>query len=269
MSEIGEDGVTSVTRHWLFGRLYLPGGASLALPAALPRLVRRVHLADPGGCCFFDRVRTPAGPALEVWAHSTPPVLDDVEALLRTDPAWPLGSSTVRDVTRPVHHRHDTGRDVTDELAAASSRLALDLTDGDGLDPARHVDVTTTHLRGLTDLIPVADRRSFLFVCWQQWSSELQAGQRIELSVAAERSVPAPADGPVSAADAAAGPAWQAYLDRTAGIVRGQRDAAGPPPAYLVFSQAEATHDRLGIPVDLAALVALRLRQQLREPVDA
>ncbi|MEU6382670.1 hypothetical protein ABZ847_03800 [Streptomyces bauhiniae] len=243
-----------MARQWLFVRLYGTAGVPTTVPPALPRLARYVESADPGACFFFSRVDEPAGPSVELWIDSVADVHSIALDRLRSEaPAWSL--AVERDLPRPAHP-DGTGRDVLDELAAVSTAFALAQSPDGRPDPEEAFRLGVSHLRGLIALLPEATRTGFLFQCWQSWSAGLSARQREDLAVEANVRADTVADTPSQAR--------RAYLDGTRRAVRREpRD--GLPEPYLLFHQAGATHDRLGVPLDRGAAAALTVRDELAE----
>ncbi|PJE98189.1 hypothetical protein CUT44_08555 [Streptomyces carminius] len=223
----------------------------------LPRLARYVRSADSAACCFFSREDDATGPSVELWLDSTPEVRRAAADLLRSEPESPWRPVVEQDVPRPVHHPHESGRDVRDELAAVSTEFALSVPPGGEPGPKKAFDLGTSHLRGIVELLPEAARPGFLFQCWQSWSAGLSPWEREKLA--------AETDMRRAAVPHAPSKARLRYLDRTRRAIRHQRPGNGLPEPYLIFHQAGATHGRLGVPPAQGAAAALALRSELAE----
>jgi hypothetical protein len=234
----------------LFARLHPDLTASRAVLPTLSRLFRQVRSADPGSTAFFDRPPAADVSPVEIWVHSTPAVCHAAGVSLRAETEQGTGTLAVQyAVARPVLSPSAYARDVTDELAAASSEFALNLPPGG---PGGELDVAVPHLRGLTELMPTVVRSPFLFACWQHWSSTLTPRHRAELAAAAH--LPAPLGlRPLS---------WSGYFDRVGRIIRRQQSASAPSSGHLVLHHAAATHDRAGMSAAGGALSALTLRAE-------
>lgn len=244
-----------MARRWLFVRIHdsaRTGPASANVPAVLPAVAGLVRAADPDACLFFDRVDDPIGSAVEVWLDARPEVCDDAAALLG-EPGEGWRASAAELVTRAVRHPYECGRDVTDELAAVSSEFALACGPGAGRDFDAAFGLAVAHLRGLAGLA-VGDGRALAFQWWLHWADELSARRRVDLPVeAAMRADDVPPE-PV--------PHLRWYIARTAMLVHARLAGEGLPPNYLLFAQATATHQRLGLPADAGAAAAHTVREE-------
>jgi hypothetical protein len=253
-----------MTRHWLFCRLSGPGwtdpGEDLPrpVPDVVPRLVRRVRLADPGCCWFFQRLGPPTGPAIGLWFDSTPEVLHQVEERLRREAARRGGNLAVEDDRRrPASPPHAGGRDATDELSAVSSDFTLKMLAVGAPGPDEQFALAVVHMRNVVELVPDVDRLSFLFLCWQHWAVGMTPVERVESGVYADlRAGMIPPSGRgTGTADS-----WQGYLRETRRITMDQHPCEAIPANYLLFDQAHGTHGRLGIPAFMAAQAAQVVR---------
>jgi hypothetical protein len=243
-----------MAHQWLTARLYGTADALPAVPPVLPRLARYVRSADPGTCLFFVRGDEPAGPAVEVWLAAGPGTRRVVADLVRPEPGSPWRAAVEQDLTRPVRHPHESGRDVTDELAAVSSAFALAVLPHGGPGPDEAFELGVRHLRGIAGLLPEAARPGFLFQCWQSWSATLSPRRRAELAAEAQvRTSTVPPSGTGA----------RGYLEQTRRVIRHQRPGTGLPEPYLIFHQAGATHARLGVPPGWGAAAALTVRNEL------
>ncbi|GGU48674.1 hypothetical protein GCM10010259_44740 [Streptomyces daghestanicus] len=243
-----------MARQWLFVRLYGAAGAATSLPPVLPRLARYLRSAAPGACFFFSRADGPAGPAVDAWVDCDPRARPEVVELLRarTGPPWRL--AVRQDVRRTADQALESGRDVTDELAAVSTAFALAVLPEGAPDPEEAFRLGVTHLRDLVGLLPEDAGPGFLFQCWQLWSAALPPRRREELAVEADvraATVPHPRS-----------EARHAYLEGTRQVLR-RGPAGGLPEPYLLLHHAGATHDRLGIPPAWGAAAALTVRNEL------
>jgi hypothetical protein len=242
-----------MARRWLFVRIHdsaRTSSASANVPAVLPAVARLVRAADPDACLFFDRVDDPIGNAVEVWLDARSEVRRDAAALLR-EPGDGWRASTPKLVTRAVRHPHESGRDVTDELAAVSSEFALACGPGGDFDVA--FGLAVAHLRGLAGLA-VGDGRALAFQWWLHFADGLSPRRRVDLPVeAAMRADDAPAE---------PSPPLRWYVARTAMLVHARPAGDGLPPNYLLFAQATATHHRLALPADAGAAAAHTVREE-------
>lgn len=244
-----------MAQDWLLLRLYGAPGTPPVLPAVMPRLAQRLRSADPDAFFFFVRAGGPGGPSIELWLDTEPEVYREVTERLHAELSGGWRLSAERDITRPVRHPHESERDVQDELAAVSSEFALTQLMHGEPEPDEAFRLGVAHLRGVTTLLPESDRRDFLFLCWQHWSAGLTPSSRVELSAAAGlRAATVPQEQSV---------AQQLYLYGTRQAIDRQRPGTVLPERYLIFSQAGATHDRLGIPPTWSAAAALTVRNEL------
>jgi hypothetical protein len=237
-------------RRWLYCRIHQLTGASAAVPEFVGTAIAQVRTIDADSCSFFSR----APDAIELWLHTTPAAAGQVTELLRARAAeagLPLTVESSRQ--RPVPHPHQTGRDVLDELAAVSTELALTFAPVIAAD--RRLEVAVTHLRVAAEWIEPVHRQSFLFLCWQNWAATLSPRHRGMLIETTDVTAPA------CLADRA-DRAWRRYAERTEQVVQGQRPGWELPLAYLMFGHVKHTHDRLGIPPEVAALAALGVRRE-------
>lgn len=237
---------------WLFARLHGEPGSAPALPAVVPRLVKHLRRADRQACLFFRRGDD--GHAFELWLNSSRGVRGEAGKLLReqTRAGWRLWIDD--GVTRPARHRHESGRDVTDELAAVSSDFALAVLPTGAASPDTAFTQAVVHLRGIAAELHDNARLAFLFRCWRQWCAGLSAKERVELAAASGMWAATVSDEPSAA--------LRTYLRATRDVISHQR-AGGLPARYLWFAQAHATQDRLAIPAALSAAAALTVRSEL------
>ncbi|MEU3349643.1 hypothetical protein ABZ723_32550 [Streptomyces sp. NPDC006700] len=226
------------------------------LPSVLPRLARYVRSADPGACFFFSRADEPAGPSIALWIDSVPGVRRAALDLLRSETEAPWRLAVEQGAHHKARHPEGTGRDVKDELAAVSTAFALSVLPSGRPDPDEAFRLGVSHLRGIVRLLPEAARTGFLFQSWQSWSASLPPRRREELAVEADVRTATVPD--------TSSPSRQAYLDGTRQAVR-RGPGSGLPEPYLLFHQAGATHNRLGIPPAWGAAAALTVRNELAE----
>jgi hypothetical protein len=239
---------------WLFARLHGAADPAPVLPAAMLRLARYLRWADQQACLFFNRTKDSQGIAFDLWLSSSRRVRQEAEAQLRagTRARWQLWTDD--GVTRPIRHRHQSGRDVTDELAAVSSQLALTMPSAGAMSPDFAFSHAVIHLRAIAAEVPDNGRSAFLFRCWQQWCPGLCARDRVGLAADSALRAGAIPDEPSAA--------QRTYVRGTREVIGRQR-ADGLPARYLWFAQAAATHDRLAIPVAAGAAAALTVRREL------
>jgi hypothetical protein len=229
------------------------GHTELALTTVVAPIVRRLRAADPDSVWFFQRLDGLNGDQLGLWCHTTAKARRTVETAARAHTVrrdWPL----TMDPDDSFAGRHADIRAVPAAagLACAGSELALRLRGAGDLSSA------VRHLRHVVALVPDADRRSFLFLCWQEWTQAMTSPQRLTLTAAA-----ATMTGPVEAA--AADEPWHRYRDALQ-VAVSAHDSAAAPMNFLLFQHALLTHNRLGVPSDAAALAALLVRADQGEP---
>ncbi|MET9678278.1 hypothetical protein ABZY68_35090 [Streptomyces sp. NPDC006482] len=149
----------------------------------------------------------------------------------------------------------------SDDVALASSELALAVAAEPALAPDAQLALAVWHLRHVVALIPEGSRRGFLFQCWQHWTESLTPDRRTALYDRTQAAGSALDDGPP-----AMGPAveqrWDAYL-RTLRRSVGAWTEQGAPVNYLLFDHAHLTHRRLRIPAVTEALAARTVRAAL------
>ncbi|MET9972135.1 lantibiotic dehydratase C-terminal domain-containing protein [Streptomyces sp. NPDC006356] len=225
----------------------------------LPGLIR--SLRAPDDIWFFDPITDPHHPGLGLWFHAVPERLGRIRAALRADGTVRVAEE--RTAERLPRHPGARGIDLTDELAAASSELAVGLTAAGTLRPEDGLAWAVRHLQHLVGLVPQRERRAFLFLCWQHWTMALEPAHRIDLGVRAEmeaesvtRETADPTTGP------ATGP-WGRYTESTRAIATAPGFSADAPANFLLFEHAHRTHGRLGLPLAVEALAARIVRAEL------
>jgi hypothetical protein len=258
-----------MTREWFSSRLPRPAWSeqqeypAQAILDVVPALVRHLRTADPEGRWHFWRHPEPPGEVLDVWFHTTPAVGDELAYRLHVqvtrhgwsaDPVWNRASA-------PASGAHRTTGLLAD-LSVLSCDFALDLLGDGDLDSAAQLDAATRHLRFLSGLMPPADRPAFLFLCWQHWSRELTADQRVERGRQADQLA-------MELLHRAAGTApwqqrWDRYFDEFCAVLQGDSGDPDQPVKYVLFDHAHLTHNRLGIAADTEALAARAVRTALR-----
>ena len=248
---------SAMARQWLSVSLYGGVDAPGDLPPVVSRVARHVRVSDPDACFFFSRDDHPAGRSVDLWVDAGAGIRREVTDLLRAGaPGSGWQVSAERLVDRPVHHPHESERDVTDELAAVASEFALSVRPDGAPGPREAYDLAVAHLRALAELVEPSGRAGLLFQCWERWSAGLSAGRRVELAAGADPAEPEPPAPRLTAA-------LERYVHRTRQTIRRQRPGCGLPERYLVFAQSAAVHDRLGIPVSQSAAAALTVRARL------
>jgi hypothetical protein len=114
--------------------------------------------------------------------------------------------------------------------------------------------LAVAHVSRLAELVPAAERRSFLFACWQEWSAAMTPSQRVALGRAALRGLPdvGKTEEPL-----------RRHHHTLHEVIATHRDPSPVPRNYLLFQHARLTHNRLGVPPAEAALAALVARGAL------
>ncbi|MDJ0346729.1 hypothetical protein QMK19_37505 [Streptomyces sp. H10-C2] len=241
------------------------GGVTPGVPSTLPELVRGFRRADADSRWFFHRIDQPAAPGLALWFGGGTRVLREIEERIQGECAAPGRPIEFEHFPQMVtQHPHACDIEFTDDLATASSDLALELMQGSGYTPDEQLALAILHLRHLVALVPERERRAFLFQCWQNWTEGLTPDQRTELSGQAELeesaallAVLAP---PMRNAVA---DRWYRYLVTLHRVTTGQWANEGAPVNYHLFDHAHLTHGRLGIPAVTEALAARLVRASL------
>ena len=262
-----------MTRKWLSCRLSGPewadpgSGQGPGLPALVSDLVSDLRQADAGGSWLFRRLRTGGDPELGIWFHATPGTLRELAECARAESA-PRAARLTAEVS---DEHHAAGRDsfrteAADALSIASSEFALDIIREGGFTPERQLSLAVLHLRRLVGLVPAGDRLAFLFLCWQHWTADLSAEERIGLGI----QVSLGADAALEAAgefrmSEAADRSWQTYHRAVHALAAEQAEDDSAPINYLLFEHAHLTHSRLGIPAAVEALAARLVRAELAE----
>jgi hypothetical protein len=211
---------------------------------AVPRLRTELRAADNGGLWLFDRPRSAGETELLVRFWSSPPILERLrdqfaEAVAHADLVF-AASNSLPASPLPL------------EFAQASSDLALDLAR-----TVPPVPFTVMHLRELTELVPETKRTQFLFACWERWSAELTAAERVrvvEETATKARTVQSTADDLQLTGPAAE--SWLRYRD----VVGRTSATASLPSTYLLFEYLHATHERMTIPAFAQCVAVLVVR---------
>ncbi|WP_410641675.1 hypothetical protein [Amycolatopsis sp. lyj-346] len=235
-----------LTRNWAFFRVLGPSSAvaDRRIPAIVPDLVAHLGTADDGGRWYFRRIHEPV-PHFGMWFHTRPDVLTELERR--------LGTRREPDTTGP-------GAD----LAWIASEFALGVLRDGVLPAAAQLPVAAYLLDRVAGLVPAADRRSFLFLYWEQWSRGMRPQQRLALA--------ADADAQDAQSLRAAGEVFlhdrheravRHYLGSLRQAVLGAPRTPDHPPAYLLFTHAHLTNDCLGITTATEAAAARVLRSAL------
>jgi hypothetical protein len=235
-----------LTRNWAFFRVLgpSPAEADRRIPAIVPDLVAHLGTADDGGRWFFRRLREPV-PHFGMWFHARPDVLTELERR--------LGTRQETDTAGP-------GAD----LAWIASEFALDIL-RDGVLPATaQLPVAAYLLDQVTDLVPAADRRTFLFLYWERWSRGIRPQQRLALAAGADAQ---DAQGLRAAGELFLHDrherAVRRYLANLRQAALGAPRTPDLPRAYLLFTHAHLTNDCLGVSTAAEAMAARALRRTL------
>ncbi|WP_175408299.1 lantibiotic dehydratase C-terminal domain-containing protein [Streptomyces sp. TRM64462] len=247
-----------MTRNWLFCRL--PGQAwadqdtavAPRLPAAVVKALEAIR-TDSSGTPWFFRPSVPGGGGTELWVGA------DDERLTR-DVVAALLAEADRTGSRMFHRYERRAPACCDDLAQASSELALAFAAAGGLSVPDRLALAVLHLSHVASLVPEADRSAFLFLCWQHWAGRIAPDRRLDLGrQAAERGTELLIAASEAAMDGPTAEAWQRYLRALAAV--GERAAGeGLPGNYVLFEQVHLTHQRLGVPHEAEALAALTVR---------
>ncbi|TXS58187.1 lantibiotic dehydratase C-terminal domain-containing protein [Streptomyces sp. t39] len=262
-----------MTHHWLHARVPAPYGTGHhgishpQPPETLRELTRDLRAADRSSRWFFHWGETGRNPEIGFWAHSASPELREVENRLRTE-ILPSGTDSriayLPDTEgRPPHHQEACDIEFADDVAMASSELALAVAREAALPDTALLALATWHLRHVVALVPEPGRKGFLFQCWQYWTEGLTPERRTELCERSRHTAPTLADGLPPMSPEVAG-AWDEYL-RTLRRAAGTWAAEGAPVNYLLFDHAHLTHRRLRIPAVTEALAARTVRAVLGE----
>ncbi|GAA1542902.1 hypothetical protein GCM10009730_59930 [Streptomyces albidochromogenes] len=257
-----------MTHRWIHARVSAPHGTGSGgitrpePPESLLELVRDMRAADGRSRWFLHWTELGKNPEIGLWASSTQPVLREVESRLLKEVS-PYGKApVVEELREPVPH-HPLACDIEfhDDVAMASSELALAVA----REPVAPYDAqlifTIWHLRHVVALIPEAARKGFLFQCWQHWTEGLTPAQRTELRDRGGPAAGALAEGlPAMSGETAR--RWDDYL-RTLRRTANSWAAEGAPVNYLLFDHAHLTHRRLRIPAVTEALAARTVRAVL------
>lgn len=268
-----------MTRTWSMLRLLRPAGpgrpsgrsrgdypgdhTTEAVCSLLPGLVDLLRSADPGARWSFRRLDDRHGPNVGLWFHSRPEVLREVASRTRREAGrqgWSVTADRYRLETAKYPSR--AAAEQAADLATASSDFAVGLVCARAVTPRTQLATAVGHLREVVELVAGADRGSFLFSCWQSWTSGMRPDRRVELVRRADDQAGAllATAAEVSRPPRVAGH-WRRYVDALHQAVG--RDADGPdgaPRNYLLFDHAHLTHARLGIAVATEALAARVLR---------
>ncbi|MEW1780404.1 hypothetical protein [Streptomyces sp. NPDC086777] len=154
-----------------------------------------------------------------------------------------------------------SGIEFDDEIAMASSELALAVAREPAFDHHTQLVLAVWQLRHVIALLGEPARRGFLFRIWQHRTAALTPAQRTALcagSAEAARSVAAglPPMGP----DTERG--WEGYLRSLRRTAQGWQ-AGDAPVNYLLFEHTHLTLRRLRVPSAVEALAARTLRASL------
>ncbi|GAA5214956.1 hypothetical protein [Streptomyces thinghirensis] len=233
---------------WFFCRLPEAGSPELS------ELIRPFRTAD--GIWFFDPVTDASGRGVELWFRAAPGEIAAFRAALHTGGGLRVAEERIAE--RPPVHPGGRGLDIADELAAASSELALSLAAVGAPSPQDGPDWAVRHLRHIVGLVPQRERRAFLFACWQHWTTALKPAHRVDLGLQAEIAA-------ASATPDVTGPAadpWVRYTTATRAVACAPGFTANAPGNYLLFDHAHRTHGRLGLSLAVEALAVRIVRAE-------
>ncbi|MEV7731285.1 hypothetical protein AB0O75_04070 [Streptomyces sp. NPDC088921] len=225
-------------------------------PETLVDLVRDLRAVEPGSRWFFHWTEVAERPAIDLWAG--------VPAALSQEFTGHL-SNRLEQIGVPPEYAPTAPRfpsiECEDDVAMASSELALAVAREPALDYRTQLVVAVWHLRHVVALIEESGRRGFLFRCWQHRTARLTPAQRTELCSRGAESADVLREGlPAMGPDTERG--WDGYL-RT--LRRSARTwaAEGAPVNYLLFEHAHLTLRRLRVPPSVEALAARTVRLAL------
>jgi len=136
-------------------------------------------------------------------------------------------------------------------LVERLTTTSTDLLNSGRLDDVTKLDLAILQLRFIAEAMPMADRQPFLFQCWHHWSRGLTPTERIDLAEQAEKSA---LEVPVRIADLLRRPSLRRYSETMKKLL------ADGPANYTLFDYAQRAHDKLGVPVSIAALAARIVR---------
>lgn len=230
--------------------------------SVVQELVAYLRSADVGARWSFQRLGDDADPRIDLRFRTTDDVGWELDRRLRLVAAEREFEVVVDRHQRPDDHRlSHAAAEFADELASASSDLALDLVRDGELAADRQLVLATSHFRQLAHLIPDPERASFLFTYWQHRTRGMTPEERIELSRQAERQ----GDAIFRAASELRWQgnqeaAWHRYLARLRARTADRRAAGIEPMNYLLFDHAHRCHNQLGISVTAEALAARVVR---------
>jgi hypothetical protein len=229
---------------WLF--IHLPGGeARPGLPAWSAELTAtRARYTDSGdGMWFLDRRDGEFG----LW--------------VRTGHGFgaPPGQAAPEPPTGRLADR--TGRRRAEELAKASSELALDLSRAGEPTDWSALPVAMLHLWSLLGAVHEDARSAFLFSCWESWTRGMPPERRITLAKLAATT----GDAVLARTESLLGDEvlremWQRHVDVVARIAGTARPADTTPLNYLLFDHVGYGVAILGLPRETTALAAAVLR---------
>ncbi|MER6129941.1 hypothetical protein ABT173_46775 [Streptomyces sp. NPDC001795] len=261
-----------MTLHWNHVRIHAPertgaGGISRPQPpGALAELVRDVRAADPANRWFFHWADDCEQAGIDLWAGVAPGVSQEMERRFsdvapelgvppENTPAF--GEFRVSATRRPRALEIEFG----DDVAMASSELALAVMREPALDYRAQLTLAVWHLRHVVALIGESGRRGFLFQCWQHRTARLTPAQRTELCARSAEAVGVFEEGlPAMGPDAERG--WDGYL-RTLRRNAQAWAAEDVPVNYLLFEHSHLTLRRLRVPPSVEALAARTVRAAL------
>jgi len=226
-------------------------------PEKLLDLVRDLRAVEPESRWFLHWAESAERPAIDLWAGVPADLSQEFTAHL----ANLLGPIGVPPENTPTAGEFPS-IEFDDDVAMASSELALAVARESALDYRTQLVLAVWHLRHVVALVEESGRRAFLFRCWQHHTSRLTPAQRTELGArGAESGADVLREGlPAMSPDTERG--WDGYL-RTLRRNTQAWAAEGAPVNYLLFEHAHLTLRRLRVPPSVEALAARTVRLTL------
>lgn len=249
-----------MTLHWNHGHLPAspraadPERSGPQPPDTLLDLVRDLRDADPANRWFFHWTDDSEHPGIDLWTGVTSAFFQKV-GIRFPDLADRVGASPDNPLTRGKFREIE----FRDEVAMASSELALAVAREPAPDYRTQLALAVWQLRHVVALVPESGRRGFLFQCWQHRTGELTPAQRTALC---EHEPSTDGAGALPAMSPGAEHAWDVYLRA---LRRNERvwAAEEAPVNYLLFEHFHLTLRRLRIPPGVEALAARIVRAGL------
>ncbi|NEB02412.1 hypothetical protein [Streptomyces sp. SID13726] len=225
-------------------------------PETLLDLVRDLRAVEPASRWFFHWTEVAERPVIDLWAG--------VPAALSPEFSGHL-ANLLEPIGVPPENSPTPGEfpsiEFDDDVAMASSELALAVAGESALDYRTQLVLAVWHLRHVVALIEESGRRGFLFRCWQHHTARLTPAQRTELCARSADGADVLREGlPAMGPDTERG--WDGYLRTLRRNARAWA-AEGAPVNYLLFEHAHLTLRRLRVPPSVEALAARTVRLSL------